>query len=283
MPKPQPKASIPLPEYNLPDQLHLLLQPHGIDPVSEILQICPPDRFTREQMELAASIATDRRFRQIRHKDPNNPAAYADVRAIALLKELGVRTLPFAERLLCLFTSWDDELENAAQSYFLALGPPVLPLLTRTMRQRMPKIDPEENPSLFLCDILAGIAEQNPSCRRSVIQLLEDVVMNEAQLPETVTHAVNSLTDLHSRQSLPFIEMAYANSRIDHEFASSLEDVRDILLNAGRKDVSDAAAPLSAAPAHNPPIRKNLPGRNDPCPCGSGKKYKKCCADVKEN
>lgn len=22
------------------------------------------------------------------------------------------------------------------------------------------------------------------------------------------------------------------------------------------------------------------PGRNDPCPCGSGKKYKKCCMDV---
>jgi preprotein translocase subunit SecA len=25
------------------------------------------------------------------------------------------------------------------------------------------------------------------------------------------------------------------------------------------------------------PIRKNKIGRNDPCPCGSGKKYKKCC------
>ena len=23
--------------------------------------------------------------------------------------------------------------------------------------------------------------------------------------------------------------------------------------------------------------RKPNPGRNDPCPCGSGKKYKKCC------
>ncbi|EMZ2628949.1 SEC-C domain-containing protein, partial [Escherichia coli O8:H11] len=22
---------------------------------------------------------------------------------------------------------------------------------------------------------------------------------------------------------------------------------------------------------------KNMPGRNDPCPCGSGKKFKKCC------
>ncbi|MBE6032925.1 MAG: hypothetical protein E7224_07025, partial [Clostridiales bacterium] len=27
------------------------------------------------------------------------------------------------------------------------------------------------------------------------------------------------------------------------------------------------------------PVRKTAPevGRNDPCPCGSGKKYKKCC------
>ena len=24
-------------------------------------------------------------------------------------------------------------------------------------------------------------------------------------------------------------------------------------------------------------VKGNVPGRNDPCPCGSGKKYKKCC------
>jgi len=24
-------------------------------------------------------------------------------------------------------------------------------------------------------------------------------------------------------------------------------------------------------------VKKNKVGRNDPCPCGSGKKYKKCC------
>jgi len=30
---------------------------------------------------------------------------------------------------------------------------------------------------------------------------------------------------------------------------------------------------------NSPPVRKEGPnvGRNDPCPCGSGKKYKKCC------
>jgi preprotein translocase subunit SecA len=50
-----------------------------------------------------------------------------------------------------------------------------------------------------------------------------------------------------------------------------------------------SSAPLSSWPA--PPVqassslapqtprRRTLPkvGRNDPCPCGSGKKYKKCC------
>jgi len=31
-------------------------------------------------------------------------------------------------------------------------------------------------------------------------------------------------------------------------------------------------------PAPPPPItRREKVGRNDPCPCGSGKKYKRCC------
>lgn len=31
----------------------------------------------------------------------------------------------------------------------------------------------------------------------------------------------------------------------------------------------------------NIPIRKiKLPNRNDPCPCGSGKKYKNCCMEI---
>ncbi len=33
------------------------------------------------------------------------------------------------------------------------------------------------------------------------------------------------------------------------------------------------------------PVRKEAKkvGRNDPCPCGSGKKFKKCCANKKVN
>lgn len=35
-----------------------------------------------------------------------------------------------------------------------------------------------------------------------------------------------------------------------------------------------------AAELRSEPVRRDeLPGRNDPCPCGSGQKYKKCCGD----
>ncbi|WP_050988031.1 SEC-C metal-binding domain-containing protein [Thiothrix nivea] len=30
-------------------------------------------------------------------------------------------------------------------------------------------------------------------------------------------------------------------------------------------------------PPAQPAVSQKLVGRNDPCPCGSGKKYKKCC------
>jgi preprotein translocase subunit SecA len=44
-------------------------------------------------------------------------------------------------------------------------------------------------------------------------------------------------------------------------------------------DVKYAGAGDQAAEAKTKPVRRDAPkvGRNDPCPCGSGRKYKKCC------
>jgi len=40
------------------------------------------------------------------------------------------------------------------------------------------------------------------------------------------------------------------------------------------EDITDLEILLTP---HKPMIAENKVGRNDPCPCGSGKKYKKCC------
>jgi uncharacterized protein len=41
----------------------------------------------------------------------------------------------------------------------------------------------------------------------------------------------------------------------------------------------------AGASAHTSELRRSTPkvGRNDPCPCGSGKKYKRCCGGATVN
>lgn len=40
--------------------------------------------------------------------------------------------------------------------------------------------------------------------------------------------------------------------------------------------ISSDAPPIADAPIQQAHSSRSV-GRNDPCPCGSGKKYKKCC------
>jgi hypothetical protein len=51
------------------------------------------------------------------------------------------------------------------------------------------------------------------------------------------------------------------------------EALREAVLVSGQNEEKDYAEPARPSPR-----RPGKPGRNQPCPCGSGKKFKKCCA-----
>ena len=59
------------------------------------------------------------------------------------------------------------------------------------------------------------------------------------------------------------------------------KSVIDLTRNIQRKKEKELAALQfvggEATTAKKPVLAKKIVGRNDPCPCGSGKKYKKCC------
>ena len=46
------------------------------------------------------------------------------------------------------------------------------------------------------------------------------------------------------------------------------EEKRDFVENGGANDGSRSNSPI---------VKTSTVGRNDPCPCGSGKKFKNCC------
>jgi len=64
--------------------------------------------------------------------------------------------------------------------------------------------------------------------------------------------------------------------RFDRRQKSSRLD--DLSKRGFSDDDIEAEQQAIAAAGKGEPIKADAtPGRNDPCPCGSGKKYKKCC------
>ena len=57
---------------------------------------------------------------------------------------------------------------------------------------------------------------------------------------------------------------------LDHDEVRELERVRMA------RDVGDPATPVEALPSLDARFGGAKVGRNDPCPCGSGKKFKRC-------
>lgn len=66
--------------------------------------------------------------------------------------------------------------------------------------------------------------------------------------------------------------MAKSHDQFDERFERKQEQKKRQLKEMPGEDEAPLPPPVE-------PIKKEKeePGRNDPCPCGSGKKYKQCC------
>ena len=67
------------------------------------------------------------------------------------------------------------------------------------------------------------------------------------------------------------------DDKFDHHYQRQQDARKDRLKNLPGEDEEPLPPPVE-------PIRKEGAeiGRNDPCPCGSGKKYKQCCINKKK-
>jgi hypothetical protein len=121
--------------------------------------------------------------------------------------------------------------------------------------------------------VMLGLAELRPR----VVELFErewidptimDVEDFEADL-EATTAAPDELPAFYERPLEPFTDTVGELSRW-HAFSGEPEPE----LAEDELGLDELDFPGSHAPAINP---WRHVGRNDPCPCGSGKKFKKCC------
>jgi len=76
-----------------------------------------------------------------------------------------------------------------------------------------------------------------------------------------------------------------ANDPMSERFAKREKQHKldDLVKRAKTKEEIEADEKLLKETPKTEPIHSDkVPSRNDPCPCGSGKKFKKCCGAAKQ-
>jgi HEAT repeat protein len=148
---------------------------------------------------------------------------------------------------------------------------------------------------------LGKIGCEHPLLRLECVARLSAQLEKFSEQSETLNaFLVSPLWDLRAVEALPVIERAHAAGKVDESVNGDVEDVqihfglktererparpnrltelRERLLSALEDNEQDSIMDdLMLGPRAEPYVAPAKVGRNEPCPCGSGKKYKKCC------
>ena len=93
---------------------------------------------------------------------------------------------------------------------------------------------------------------------------------------DMVNQMNNRIVSILMRAQIPEIQREEVREAAPEQRSQQYTEQKDELTDPGQKAAASQDTRQNAA-ARRQPIRKDkLPGRNDPCPCGSGKKFKNC-------
>lgn len=149
---------------------------------------------------------------------------------------------------------------------------------------------------------LGMIGQQHPELRDQCVHALRAQLVKHAEQSAGLNaFLISSLLDLKAVEAMPEIKTACDADHVDETVAGDYEDFEielglkqvrahppkpNELTRLGAKlralpgDGVSGGEPFASPGAESlprlPEKRKRI-GRNEPCPCGSGKKYKKCC------
>ncbi len=97
---------------------------------------------------------------------------------------------------------------------------------------------------------------------------------------DMINDMYNRITSILTRAAIPEMQQGVREAAPEqHTQRQQYTESKQNLSEEQMRDPNQAAAAAHdtrAQQPHSPIIKDKLPGRNDPCPCGSGKKFKNC-------
>ena len=243
--------------------------------------------FTEEHVADLIRMASDP---DLHHAPRESAEIWAPVHAWRALAHL--RAVEAARPLVRLFerVRHDDWILEELPTVFATIGPAVIP----TLEAFLGDDGVEEDCRLSVPRCLEYIARDHPGERDACVGVLvRQLEKFETNGPTLNAFLISGLIDVDATEAIDLIRRAFSRDRVDLSIAGDIEEVEiEMGLRAHRStprprfntfDRFFASPGLADHDIDDPPVVYAPPrrvakvGRNDPCPCGSGKKYKKCC------
>ena len=235
--------------------------------------------FTRDHIPELIRMATDE---ELNWADSDGLEVWAPVHAWRTLGQL--RAEEAIDPLVSLFHELEesDWVSEELPIVYGMLGVKAIPALTRYLPDSSHGIYPR----LGAAHGLERVAITIPAAREECVSILtQQLDQFTDQTPNFNALLIAHLIKLKAVESISSIREAYQEECVDYAVYGDIEDVEiELGLRSHRSTpanyptLADQFFPdLKAVFSHLEPRKKNKVGRNEPCPCGSGKKYKKCC------
>lgn len=225
------------------------------------------------------AMATDAQLSEIAS---SNPAVWAPLHAWRALAQLGAveAAAPLAE--LIAQHPIDDWVSEELPEVYALLGPEALPPLSDVAFNRT--VDVMARVTAFMA--ITRVGQRHADAAEDCKRVLRDQLAQYAEESDVLNaFVINGLADLKAVEHVELIRAAFEAEKID---LSVMGDVEDVEIELGlRAQRATARRPTRLSEMfqsrERPKVesrRERKVGRNEPCPCGSGRKYKRCCGQT---
>ena len=260
------------------------------EPVTKLLTLGDPrESKTKEWLDYYSLGITEKDIPQLielltdmdlYYLDSDNPAVWSTLHTWRALGQLKGKEaiIPLINILVDKELEDDDWIREEIPVVLGMIGEDCIdPLKAYLYDQSKP-----EWPKVMISHGLEQIGQKVPSRKEEIVKIFSDFLdQATAKTPELNGFIINYLIDLKAVNSIESIRNAYKKEIVDFSVNGDLEDT-EIELGLREKRITPAKNYLKEkyfdfSTEIKSVEKKAKIGRNEPCPCGSGKKYKKCC------
>lgn len=235
--------------------------------------------FVNEDIDELIKLAVDDSYEDLdyeKYKKESDRFFYATIYAIRVLGELQAKEamIPILEKMR-LENGQNDFFYTQLHDFFLNMG-------VESIEPIKNHLFTKDGDKLTLFECLTKIAEKYPDAHGLVEEILITYLQTTEDDHAHLAFAISSLIDCSGAKHIDLIRETFKTKNVDCMLRGDIEEIEiELGLREDRSTIrpkTEIENMIEALSFDNMPYLANEKiGRNDPCPCGSGKKYKKCC------